>query len=263
VTKQRVQSVERAVDIVMTLSTMPRTLTEVARMTGLPKGTTFRLLSSLGYQNLVVKSPGGNLYSLGPGFLRASQGVLTGLGPLAQVAQPSLLRLWEETSETVTLHVGIGIERVCITELPSPLAIRYVSGVGASAPLWIGSAGKVILAAMDPKDADSVLAAMPLGARADGSTLDAVALRRELDETRRRGWAMSSGERIVGAAAVSVPIRWQPAVNASLSVLGPANRLTRRCRVGLAPTLRDAAHAIEAQLVDGAAAANGVGEPER
>jgi DNA-binding IclR family transcriptional regulator len=262
-TTHRVQSVERAVDILMSLSTTPRTLTEVARETALPKGTAFRLLSSLGYQDLVVKAPQGGLYSLGPGFLRASQGVLSGLGVLTYVAKRPLTRLWEETSETVALHVRVGIERVCIEELPSPLPIRYVAEVGASAPLWIGSAGKVLLAAMDPGDVEKVIAAMPLVTRADGSTLDPTALRTEIDGARRRGWAMSAGERIVGAAAVSVPIRWSPAVEASLSILGPANRLTRRRRAELAPALRDTARTVEAQLLDGAEETNGAGSSKR
>lgn len=257
-TAHRVHSVERAVDILMTLSTMPRTLTEVTRETGLPKGTAFRLLSSLGYRNVVVKAPESSLYSLGPGFLRASQAVLTGLGALAHVARPPLARLWKETNETITLHVRVGIERVCVEELPSPLAIRYVSEVGACAPLWIGSAGKVLLAAMDPGDVEKVIAAAPLVRRADGSTRNATALRREIDAARRRGWAMSAGERIVGAAAVSVPICWSPDIKASLSVLGPANRLTRRRRAELVPTLLEAARAVEALLSESAEDKNGV-----
>lgn len=247
-TEQRVQSVERAIDILMALSSAPRTLTEVTRATGLPKGTAFRLLASLNHQNLVVKAPESNLYMLGPGFLRVIQGVLTGIGAITRVAKPTIAHLWEETNETVSVHVRVGVERVCVDELPSPLPIRYMSEVGASVPLWIGSAGKVLLAFMDPAEMEKVVSTLPLEPRLDGTPLDADVLLTELAEVRRKGWAMSAGERIVGAAAISVPVRHGPGFVASLSVLGPVTRLTRRRRLALVPTLQDAALEIESTL---------------
>lgn len=247
-TELRVQSVERAIDILLALSSAPKTLTEVARETGLPKGTAFRLLSSLGHQNLVLKEKEGNLYMLGPGFLRMIQGLPAGISAIAGVAKPALTRLWQETSETIALHVRIGFERVCVEELPSPLPIRYMSDVGLAVPLWVGSAGKVLLAFTDDADRERVLASVGQAQQLDGTPFDADALRKELAVVQRRGWATSAGERIAGAAAVSVPIRQQPSFLASLSVLGPTSRLSRRRRVELVPLLKVAATEIETNL---------------
>ena len=244
----RVQAVERSISILMALADGARTLTDVTRATGLSKGTAFRLLASLNYEQLVVKDPAANQYLLGPGFLRMFQGVMGDLGSIATLARPVLQELSEESRETVTLHVSIGSERICVAELPSPQPIRYVSGIGTTAPLHVGSAGKVLLAFLPPDRLERTLAALPLTGLTDATTTDAQTLREELAAVARQGWAMSAGERITGAAAISVPVSGDRGPLASLSVLGPGDRLGPQARLALLPGLRRAAEAIEAML---------------
>ena len=249
--RDRVQSIERGIDVLMALAAGPKTLTEVTRETGLSKGTVFRLLASLNYENLVVKDSG-NVYMLGPGCLRLMQGVMEGLGAINAVARPALVDVWEETAETVTIHVRVGLERICIGELPSPEPIRYMSTVGASAPLPVGSAGRVLLAFMPQPELDALLPSLlPAGLFEDEASL-----RSELDLIRERGYALSSGERVKGAAAVSVPVHGRQGFLAALSVLGPDFRLDEERRIELVPHLRRAAETIGAALVDAGRSGN-------
>lgn len=247
----RVQAVERSIGILMALANGARTLTDVTRATGLSKGTAFRLLASLNYEQLVVKDPAANVYLLGPGFLRMFQGVMGDLGSIGTLARPQLEELWQRSGETVTLHVSIGAERICVAELPSPQPIRYVSTVGATAPLHVGSAGKVLLAFLDPTRLERTLAALSLTAMTGATTTDPAVLRQELEAVARQGWAMSTGERITGASAISIPVSGGPGVLASLSVLGPSDRLTAQARMALLPELERAAAGIEATLASG------------
>lgn len=244
----RVQSVERGIDILMSLASGPKTLTEVKSRTGLSKGTAFRLLASLNYENLVVKESHTNLYMLGPGFLRLFQGAIERVGAITAVAKPAIAALWEETEETVSVHVRVGIERICIEELPSALPIRYVSTLGTAAPLHVGSAGKVLIAFMEPDEMEKTLQTLPLLTLTDKTISDLGVLRRELENVRRQGYAVSAGERIPGASAVSVPVRGLQGFLASLSILGPADRLPRRRRLELVPRLQQAAEAISVAL---------------
>lgn len=244
----RVQSVERSIGILMALAEGARTLTDVTRATGLSKGTAFRLLASLNHEQLVVKDPAANVYLLGPGFLRMFQGVMGDLGSIATLARPVLQRLWERSRETVTLHVALGAERICVAELPSPEPIRYISTVGATAPLHTGSAGKVLLAFMAPEARERTLAGLPLTALTEATITDAGVLRQELATVERQGWAMSSGERISGASAISVPVRDGGRIVAALSVLGPRDRLTPKACMDLLGELRTAAAEIEDTL---------------
>lgn len=244
----RVQSVERGIDLLAALSEGPHNLTDIAMLTGLSKGTAFRLLASLSYRDLVVKDPSTSLYTLGPGTLHLLQGVMTGLGAFASVGRPALLRLWEQSQETITLHVRLVNERVCIDEIPSPQSLRYTATIGSSAPLFVGSTGKILLAAIDdPAERQRVIDSLPIVPLTEHTILDRQALRREVDRARRLGWAISAGERVVGAAAVSVPVAGWGTV-ASLSVLGPSARLSRRVLMNLVPSLRATAREVEAAL---------------
>jgi DNA-binding IclR family transcriptional regulator len=247
--KERVQSVERAIDVMLGLVAGPRTLTEVCRQTGLSKGTAFRLLASLGHQGVVVKDGTPNaVYMLGPGLLRLVQGVMQGLGSVGAVARPAALELWRQTEETVILHVRVGFDRVCVEEIPSPHPIRYTAGVGSVAPLHVGSAGKVLLGALEPDELDRLMPFLPLARITEHTVTDLRTLRRQVAAVRRRGWAISAGERVIGAAAISVPVRSGDGLAAALSVLGPITRLPRKRLDELAGKLQATAAEIEEAL---------------
>jgi DNA-binding IclR family transcriptional regulator len=241
----RVQSIERGIDVLMTLAEGHKTLAEVTRATGLSKATAFRMLASLGYENVVVRN-GDTAYMLGPGCLLLMQGVMRGLGAVTGAGRPTLLDLWERTGETVAIHVQVGTQRVCIEELPSRAAIRYTSTVGSSAPLHIGSAGRVLLAFTPAEHLERDLQVL----QSAGEKIDEEFLRSQLEAIRAQGYALSEGERVPGAAAISAPVLGRHGFMAALSVLGPTFRLTYERRLELVPDLRRAAEAIGTALAD-------------
>jgi DNA-binding IclR family transcriptional regulator len=241
----RVQSLERGLDILLALASGPTTLTQIARATGLSKATTFRLLTSLAHRHTVVKDSAANLYSLGPGAMVLGRGAGHSGGWVAELARSALAQLREQTQETVTVHVAAGSDRICIEEVPSPLPIRYTASIGASSPLSVGSAGKVLLAFMHEDVANRLIETIEPIAYPDGRIVHRDALRREVEATRRRGWAASSGERVPGASAVSVPVRGPHGGVAALSVLGPSSRFPTRRLPQLAAVLRRTAVEIE------------------
>lgn len=247
--RDRVQSVERALDILVTLGDGPKTLAEVCRLTGLSKGTAFRLLNSLNHEGFVVRDPGSStMYMLGPGYLRLSQGLARGFGSLGALGRPALLELWSETKETVMLHVRIGLERICVDEIPSPHPLRFTAQVGAAEPLHVGSAGKVLLAFMEPADLEQTLASLPLRPLTESTITELDVLRTELDATRERGWATSVGERIVGGSGISAPVEMGERLTAALSILGPTSRLPHERLLSFVEPLTKTARAIAASI---------------
>lgn len=244
----RVQSIERAIDLLMALKEGPRTLTDLSRAAGLSKATAFRLLATLSYQNLVAKDGSANLYMLGAGSLALLQGVTAGLGAIVSGGRPSLRKLWQSCQETVTVHVRIDTERICVDELPSPHPIRYIAAVGATVPLYVGAAGKVMLAKLEPSQLASILSRMTLTPITDKTFTDRDSLMRELIRIRAQGYATSAGERVPGAASISVAVEGPNGVLAAVSILGPANRLTRAKQLEQLPALQLAARDISEAL---------------
>ena len=254
--RERVQVIERATDILAILAGGAATLTEISSRTGLPKGTAFRILSSLAYGDRVLKDPLTNRYVLGPGTWRLAQVASDALGSAALIAGPELTALWQATAETVTLNMRMGLERVCIAELRSPHPLLHTAGVGSRIPLHVGASGKVILAFTEADERERILDCLTYESLTSATISRREQLVEELTLVRQRGWAMSMGERIPGAAGVSVPVRGASGLVLSLSVLGPAERLTADRRSDITKLLQETAQSIEAR--EKAAAA---GEP--
>ncbi len=255
-----VRAVSRAVALLVALTDGPRPLGHLAAATELSKTTAFRLLATLAGDHLVIQDPDTGVYSLGPGCLQFLD-TLSGPGNgLEFVARPELERLRNETGETAAVHVRVGGQRICVTELPSRQTIRYIAGVGVAEPVHAGSAGKVLLAWLDADELGHLLELLPMEPRTTTTITNRAVLLDALASVRERGWAVSHGERIEGAIGVSVPIRdGRGKVLASLSVIGPAGRLTDERQAEALPLVTEAAARITERLVR----AGEAGQPRR
>lgn len=243
----------RAIDVLMALTSGPTSLATIASTSNLSKATAHRILAALNHRYLVIQDADGR-YMLGPGCYELVQAVSRGAGGLGVVARTVLEELARETAETVTLHTQIGLQRVCIDEVPSSQPLRYTAGVGAVAPLHVGSAGKVLLAFSEPGVRDALLSAIQLDPITENTITDESALRRELTEVLDRGWAESHGERVAAAAAISVPVMGPTGYAiAALSILGPSQRLTEAFMKAKRPLLQATAEHL-AELVTGGVA---------
>jgi IclR family acetate operon transcriptional repressor len=222
---RRVQAVTRAIDVAMALRDGPRRLTEISRATGLSKGTAFRLVQTLSYRSLIFKDPDTDLYMLGPGALGLMQGVLLGLGGVVAGRSDALRKLQEASGETIGVHVRIGMERVCIYELPSINPLRYTLGIGASSPLHAGAAGKAILAMLPDDEVERILSRLGMPRVTQRTIVDRKPMMAELERTREQGYATSTGEAVPGACAVSVGFSAVDGTLAVVSVYGPETRI--------------------------------------
>jgi DNA-binding IclR family transcriptional regulator len=243
-----VKAVERSIDLLLLLAEAPMTLTEIGQRAKMSKSTVLRLLTTLGHGGLVVRDPITKDYRLGPGCLKLGQGFISGKGGFEILGRGALDRLWRTSGETVAVHIRLGKQRVCVDELPSAEALRLVSGVGMAAPLHVGSAGRVLLAFLTPEDVEALVDGVLLEAERAGPVTDLASLHEELARVRDRGYALSEGERVRGASAVSVPVHGPTGVIAALSVLGPEGRFTLDRRLATVDELHAAAGEIGRSL---------------
>jgi DNA-binding IclR family transcriptional regulator len=233
--------IERAIEVLLALSDGPKSFTAVCGSVGLSKTTVHRILTGLSYCDFVVQNPARGEYMLGAGSYRMARTLGASNGGIAPLIRSVMDELRTQTGETVIMHVRVGGRRVCIEEFESPQDLRYTAGVGTSAPLYVGSAGKVLAAWSDEERLCQLLPAK-LDALTDATIVDWDVLFEELRTVRSQGWAESHGERVRGAFAVSAPIFDDHGeVAAALSVLGPEARLTRTRLIELRRALLAAA----------------------
>jgi DNA-binding IclR family transcriptional regulator len=246
-----VKSVARAIDILLALEQGAQSLGKVAERTGLSKATAHRLLGSLAHGQLVIQDPSSGDYMLGPGCFGIADAVIRGLGGVGVIARPVLEELRDATQETIALHVRAGTQRVCVGQLASPQPVQFAARVGAANPLHTGSMGKLLLAFSEERERNQILDRMTLDRQTGTTVTDRDTLGREIERIRRRGYATSRGERVVGGAAMSAPV-FGPhrRILAALSILGPDARLTEAKMREFRPLLIRAAQAISHRLAN-------------
>ena len=220
-----VRAVERALAILTSLSEEDLRLVELSDRLQLHKATVTRLLSSLARGEMVSRDGGGR-YRLGPGLHRLTTRRVARYRHLVDYLRQPLVAVWQSTGETVTVHVRVGVERVCIEELESTATIAFRSGVGSRVPVHVSSSGKVLIAFMADADRGRLLDELVLVRLTDRTITNRAKLEQELQTIRRVGHAMSQGERTPGAASVSVPVfDAMGDMVAAASVIGPDSRM--------------------------------------
>jgi IclR family acetate operon transcriptional repressor len=199
-------------------------VSELGRKLDVHKATASRLLATLADRGLVERDPFSERYRLGFGLIRLAGAAMTGLD-LVRSARPILEELAERTRETVNVGVVSGDGVVYVDQVAGSRAIVTVNWVGQRTPLHCTSNGKVLMAFMEQRELDRMLG-RPLERCTPRSITDPAALRSQLDDVRRRGWAQTLEELEEGLNAVAAPVRQADGrVTAALSVSGPAFRM--------------------------------------
>jgi DNA-binding IclR family transcriptional regulator len=238
---QRVQSVERAVRILLALGEPGRQLgvSDLARMLGVHKSTASRLIGTLVDGGLLERRTDGELLRLGPAMARLGR-LAAGSRALPDVAAPAMDELAAATGETVTLSVAEGHQAVTIAQSRGRFLVGSQAWTGHRAPLHCTSDGKVLLAF-----GAGQLPPGRLDRRTSATVADRRALGRELGTVRERGWAVAAGDYEEGLHGVAAPILdADGSCRGALCVSGPAYRLGTECLPGLGALCKAAADRV-------------------
>jgi len=238
------RSVQRALDLLNVLQTFqhPVRLSDLARHAGLHIATVQRMLTVLIDNGFAVRYAGG--YTAGPAALSIAHAYLVA-SPLNMIAQPIMQELSAECGLTSSLYVPVGGSRVLVARVEGANPLRYTLPVGERFPLYLGAAGKTILAFMDDAISQDLLGEVNTIEHADGTIKKMAEFRAELTEIRSQGYARSAGERVLGITAIAAPIMDSSgAVQGALGLTGPSDELSGEQAQRVVPELRRAATAI-------------------
>lgn len=183
-----------------------------------------RLMSEMRNEGVLTQNPETKLYSLGGRVVRWA-GVYVAISDLCSKSMPLMKSLFKEINETVTLYVVEGDERVCVERFESSQNIRIVESIGLRLKLYHGSGGQAILAFMGESEIDRILSLAAEEIQGDKVEEEIRTIRRQLEETRGRGYSLSHGQWLSGASGIAAPIfgaRGKPL--GSISISGPSDR---------------------------------------
>jgi DNA-binding IclR family transcriptional regulator len=184
----------------------PVPLDRIARELGLPRSSTYHLLSVLRDHGFVTHLPEERRYGLGVAAWELGSAYQR-QAPLQRLARPLLGRLVDETTHNAHLAVLHGRDVLYVVEERAPGRPPLVTDVGVRLPAHLTASGRAILAALP---ATQVRALYPDRSafvdRHGKGPASLSALRSVLSETRQRGHATEDGEVTPGLRSVAAAV---------------------------------------------------------
>lgn len=242
--------VGKALSLLVLLGDEPRgaSAADISRRAELPFSTTYRLLGSLTRDGFVDYEPDGRRYHLGLRIFQLGQRVSNHHG-FAGTATPVLRRVTEQTAEATILSVRDGLHHLTVSKVDGPQTFRVTSDPGHLGSLSATAVGKVLVAFAEDAEREQLIADLPLERLTEKSIVDRDVFRAEIEEVRRRGYAVMDEENELGMRALAVPLlNAQGCAFASLATAAPVFRLTVEGLEAHVPVLQEAAAELAARL---------------
>jgi IclR family KDG regulon transcriptional repressor len=214
--KYSVEAVVKALDVLESFySTEDLTLDEISRRVGLNKSRVFRLLQTLAERGYVNRCDSGRRYRLGAKLIERASGMRR---DIKHVAHPVLRKMHDRFNETVNLGILSDGDVLYIEILESTRPFRMSATVGVRMPAHRTAMGKSMLA--------HFTSAEPLPGTGLLSKRGKLALARDLQVIRKRGYAIDAEENEPGVTCIGASVLdafGRPV--AAVSVSGPTHRI--------------------------------------
>ncbi|MCL6450092.1 MAG: IclR family transcriptional regulator [Acetobacteraceae bacterium] len=204
----RVGSIERAMEILKCFSvTRPELgVSEIAGRLRMPRSSAHRLLAALKRSGFLEQDGKTSRYRLSLRLFEMGSVVLNTM-ELPARARPVLEELQRHTGETVHLAILDEGQVLYVDKIDSSRGVRMYSQVGRRAPAHCTGLGKVLLAYLPQEEVERIIALRGLPVYTRNTIASPEALRAELEEVRRRGYAIDRGEHEDLIACAAAPIR--------------------------------------------------------
>jgi IclR family acetate operon transcriptional repressor len=229
----------------------PLTVSELAALLGVPKPTMHRIVRQLDAEGLLQREPHTRLYGPGPRLVSFAMDVVRSSMRLAP-RHAVLEALSAKVGETCNFGMIAGNAVVYLDRVEAswPFGLKFEAG--SRVPLHCTSMGKLLLSALPRQRRDALIAASTLSRYTENTITDRAALRRELDEIRKRGYSVDNQEFLAGVVCLAVPVRDKKgAVCAALAISAPEARMSTAEAIEHLPTLQSAAENLAAQVGQG------------
>ena len=244
-------TVQRVVEILRHMAERGETtIKDLSAALGLVPRTCHRMLGLLAGEGLVERNAARRSYRVGPEFFRLSALVQTHLD-VRSLARPFLEQVVAACDETCVLSLYLPAEghMVFAEKCDSSQLLRYQLALNTPLPVAWGASGRSILAFLPEEERRRLFEATG-AAPATGQTVSSfAALEADLAEVRRRGYALTHGQKIAGAVGISAPVfDARGAVIGSLGVTVPEQRIAEADEAKLAALVRSHAEALSRAL---------------
>lgn len=179
-------------------------LSEISQKTSLHKSTAYRIVNVLVGRRYLEKDNVTKKYRLGLAVVGLASRRINDLDLISE-AHPLMVRLNSETSLTSQLCILDGTEVVYVDEVNSS-EVRRSSSMGFRDAAHASSMGKCLLASLSREDLEWRYSGYHFKQYTDKTIKSLEALKAELREVRKKGYATNFGERNPILSSIACPI---------------------------------------------------------
>lgn len=246
------QTLDRAVQVLQLVAASRGSgigLSDLVKKTGLTKPTTRRLLLALIDNGLVEQHDGDRRYYAGVETYALGMLASERFG-IHRLAAESLVTIAGRSGDTALLSVRRGYETVCLAREEGTYPLRsHVLRPGDRHPIGVGGGGLALLSIMSDDEIDQALAFNAARFAANYPNLSPELLKRQVLQTRARGYAVNPGLIVKGSYAIGIAIQEpRSGASAALAIAGVESRFTDAHIQELATILRNEKERLELRM---------------
>lgn len=245
--KRRVKTTDTIFEILEMLYELDgASLAELTQHLDFAKSTLHDHLSTLEDREYIVRHE--NDYYLSLKFLQHGMYAKNRL-QISTVGQPIIDELAAETGEVAWIIVEEHGRAVYLSKSMGEKAVQTHAMIGGRSHLHCLASGKQILAHLSEECVDKIIDRHGLPKKTENTITSREALDEELNRVREETISFNDNERLAGLRAIAAPIFDGDEIAGTVTVSGPANRLTvDRCHEEIKPMLLEAQNEIELRL---------------
>ncbi|MBT2625798.1 IclR family transcriptional regulator [Bacillus sp. HU-1818] len=202
------------------------TLSELISLSGMPKTSVHRMVSSLEEMGLLSRDRNG-AYTLGLVFLQFGQLVSERLD-IRQIAKPVMEELCQEVDEAVHLIMRDGNEAIYVEKIEGTQTVRLYTAIGRRSPLYAGACARSILSFLPQEEIETYIRQTEFVPIGSGTITDPAELLQTISSSLENGYTVSYSELENYTAAIGAPIfNHKGQVAAGISIAGFEARFTK------------------------------------
>ncbi|MBY0223704.1 IclR family transcriptional regulator [Sporosarcina aquimarina] len=216
---------------------------ELAAEMGLNHTNVYRILETLERNGFVSKDPITKQYKLGSAVWELGTIFYENLN-VQEMINPHLQKLCDQTGESVFFTVLDGNETLMLTVIEPENKVKFPVTAGSRAPLYVGASYRSILAHLPENKIEDILQG-ELIKYTENTMTNPDDLRRDLQQIRNNGYAISHNEYTPDVVAMAVPLIIDGDILGSLTVAGPSYRINKTQQSEFIPLLQQTRDTVQ------------------
>jgi len=202
-------SVKKAFNILQAIADSPTGLgvSELGKRLKIGKSTVHGIALALEELGVLVRDRAHKKFTIGYTLMDLGRKAYRKIELVTAVAQSPMEALMEQVGETVFLGIMHGDHAIILKVVESHNELKITAPAGSRVPLLAGALGRVFLAQLEEEKAREMVQKKGLKVYTTNSVTDSKRFLKEVEETRRKGFATDQEEYILGVTAIASQIK--------------------------------------------------------